>query len=256
MILSVNNLSFKYQAHPVLEKVSFTVKRGEILAILGPNGVGKTTLLKCINQILTADSGSVTVGGFPVSQMGVQEIARLISYVPQKAETSRVTVFDAVLMGRRPHMGFKFSRGDLVKTDGVIRLLDMEHIALKHINHLSGGELQKVSIARALVQETGLMLLDEPTASLDLKNQAEILGLLRRVAKEHNVSMVLTMHDLNAALRYSDKYIFLKDKMVYDSGPVSRVSQEMVEAVYGTAVEIIHHNGYPVILPGPVYQAA
>ncbi len=110
--------------------------------------------------------------------------------------------------------------------------------------------MQKISLARAFVQETDLFLLDEPTSNLDLKNQAVILGLVKRIVKEHNVAAVMTMHDLNAALRYSDKYLFLQNGSIYGAGDVNHISCSMVESVYGIPVEIMQHNGYPVVIPG------
>lgn len=249
MKLQVNGLSFRYNARHTLENISFSVAKGEILAILGPNGVGKTTLLKCINGMLKPDRGSVLVDRTSVLSMGVADIARQMSYVAQQAEPARMTAFDAILMGRRPHIRFRVPQKDIKMVDAVIRRLGMEKIAMSYIDQMSGGELQKVCIARALVQDTGMMLLDEPTSNLDLKNQAGILHLLRRVATEHDVTMVMTMHDLNAALRYADKYLFLKDRMIFDAGTVDAVRPETVEAVYGIPVEIIHHRGFPVIVP-------
>ena len=122
-------------------------------------------------------------------------------------------------------------------------------MALKHLDRLSGGERQKVAIARALVQETDLLLMDEPTSSLDLKNQTEILDLVRAVAKSHRIAVVMTMHDLNAALRYGDHYLCLKDGKVFGTGRMGDITPEMVREVYGTPVEIIRHNGCPVVVP-------
>ncbi len=256
MILNINDLSFKYNSHNVLNNINFSVGKGEVLAILGPNGVGKTTLLKCINSILKKDRGDVYINGQDTFNMNVTQIAKQMSYVAQNSDVAKLTAFDAILLGRRPHIKWRVSKDDIRKVDAVIKRLNLEHLSLKYIDQMSGGELQKVSIARAFVQETDLFLLDEPTSNLDLKNQAEILGLVKRVVKEHNVAAVMTMHDLNTALRYSDKYLFLQKGSIYGAGHVSDISCSMVESVYGIPVEIMQHKGHPVIIPGELTIAA
>jgi iron complex transport system ATP-binding protein len=256
MILNINDLTFKYNSHNVLNNINFSVEKGEILTILGPNGVGKTTLLKCINSILKREKGDVYINGQDTFSMDVTQIARQMSYVAQHSDVAKLTAFDAILLGRRPHIKWRVSKEDIKKVDAVIKRLNLKHLALKYIDQMSGGELQKISLARAFVQETDLFLLDEPTSNLDLKNQAEILGLVKRVVKEHNVAAVMTMHDLNTALRYSDKYLFLKNGSIYGAGDVNNISCSMVESVYGIPVEIMQHNGYPVIIPGELAHAA
>ncbi len=249
MILEVSGLSFAYKSRGILRDVRFHVANGEILAILGPNGVGKTTLLKCINAMLRPFTGSVLVNSENVFSLSTMEIAHRIGYVAQRAETSRLIAFDAILMGRRPHLSWKASDKDLAIVNAAIKLLDLGHLAMRYIDQVSGGELQKVALARALVQEPKVLLLDEPTSNLDLKNQVEILKIIRRVVKEHEVSAVMTMHDLNKALRYADKYLFLKEGVIFEAGEVIGVTAETIQAVYGLPVEIHYYKGNPVVLP-------
>ena len=249
MILKVNDLTFHYKSHETLKNVSFSIKRGETTVILGPNGVGKTTLLKCLNSILSPQKGDILVKDKNIRKMNIRQIARQISYVAQRNEAVRITAFDAILMGRHPHIRYKTSPGDLKKVDADIKKLNLSHLCLEYLDQMSGGELQKVSIARALVQQTDLLLLDEPTSSLDLKNQADILGLIRQIVKEHQIAVVMTMHDLNTALRYSDQYLFLKDRTIYGAGKINEISSEMIEQVYGIPVEIVFHKGFPVVVP-------
>nr|WP_272701119.1 ABC transporter ATP-binding protein [Desulfovibrio sp. Fe33] len=249
MILSVTDLDFAYNGRKVLRDVNFDIEGGELMAILGPNGVGKTTLLKCINAIHAPCAGKVMVENRDVLRMRPDEIALGIGYVAQRNETARLTVFDAVLMGRKPHIVWRVGENDLKIVDSALKRLHMAHLALRHIDQLSGGELQKVAIARALVQEPHLMLLDEPTSSLDLKSQVDILTMLRRVVDEHRIGAVMTMHDLNTALRYADKVLFLKDGRIHSTGPACEVTSEVVEEVYGLPVHIHTVQGHPLVVP-------
>jgi iron complex transport system ATP-binding protein len=249
VILDVIGLEFRYDSRSVLRDVHFALEAGELLAILGPNGVGKTTLLKCINANLRPAAGSVLVDGRDVLRLDAIEIARRVGYIAQRSEAARLTVFDAILLGRRPHLGWRVSEHDLRLTAAAIQRLDLQTLTMRHIDQLSGGELQKVAIARALVQEPRLLLMDEPTSSLDLRNQLDILAIIRQVADQHAVAAVMTMHDLNKALRWADKFIFLKDGAVFAAGRPGEVTSEMVQAVYGVEVEINQHRGLPWIIP-------
>jgi iron complex transport system ATP-binding protein len=249
MILELAGLVFSYNSHAVLSGIEFCAAPGELLAVLGPNGVGKTTLLKCINAIHRPEKGTVYVDYRDVLMLSPMEVARTVGYVAQHNNTSRVTVFDAVLMGRRPHVRWGVSRSDLRKVSAALRNLGLEELSMRYIDQLSGGELQKVSIARALVQEPRLMLLDEPTSSLDLKNQVDILGLIRRVVTEHRLAAVMTMHDLNTAFRYADKCIFLKDRKIFFAGPPAKVDADIIEAVYGLPVDIYRQGERLLVAP-------
>jgi iron complex transport system ATP-binding protein len=249
VILDVIGVEFRYDSRRVLRDVRFALQAGELLAILGPNGVGKTTLLKCINANLRPSAGSVLVDGRDVLRMDAMDIARRVGYVSQRTEAARLTVFDAVLLGRRPHLGWRVSEQDLRLTAAAIERLTLTALTMRTIDRLSGGELQKVAIARAIVQEPRLLLLDEPTSSLDLRNQIDILKIIRQVTDQHEVAAAMTMHDLNKALRWADKFIFLKDGAVFAAGPSNEVTAEMVAAVYGVPVEIHLHRGCPWIIP-------
>ena len=249
MSLDVKNLSFEYNGCRVLDDIGFSVPKASITAVLGPNGVGKTTLLKCLNNILSPKTGQVTLDGQDIGCLAMSQIARLIAYVPQINRAGQMTVFDAVLMGRTPHIRIKASADDINKTQSVMAHLNLCSMGLKSLDRLSGGELQKVAIARVLVQEADLMLMDEPTASLDMKNQADILRMVRDVARSHDMAVVMTMHDLNSALRYADAYICLKDGKIEGTGKIDKITPDLVSRVYGVAVEIVRHRGFPMVVP-------
>jgi iron complex transport system ATP-binding protein len=249
MILAIKQLSFGYNGQQILTNINLQVEPGELLAILGPNGVGKTTLLKCINGIHNPAAGTILVEDRNILKMSPDEIALGIGYVAQRSETSRLTVFDAVLMGRKPHIRWRVAERDMRVVDSALQQLDLTRLSLCYIDELSGGELQKVAIARALVQEPRLLLFDEPTSSLDLRNQINILSVIRKIVDNHRIAAVMTMHDLNSALRYADRYCFLKDGIVHAACDRSTISADIIEDVYGLPVSIHHIDNCPVIVP-------
>jgi iron complex transport system ATP-binding protein len=249
MILSVEDLRFLYRNKEVLTEIAFSISEGEVVAILGPNGVGKTTLLKCLNRILRPKGGAVHLDGEDLYRLDLMAIARRVGYVPQRVEAGRLTAFDAVLLGRRPHIGWDVTEKDLKIVDAVFGRLAMEHLRLAYIDEMSGGELQKVAIARSLVQEPKVLLLDEPTSNLDLKNQVDILSTIVQIVRQHNIAAVMTMHDLNLALRYADRFIFLKDGQVHVHGGHGVVTAEVIEEVYGLPVIIGEVAGMRCVIP-------
>ncbi|AEH60826.1 ABC transporter related protein [Methanosalsum zhilinae DSM 4017] len=249
MILDVNGVEFNYSSKEVLSNIKFHLKKNEILAILGPNGVGKTTLLKCMNAILKPDKGTIMIEEEDVLKLEQIEIARRLGYVPQHCESAKLTAFDAILLGRMPHIKWNISTEDVMLVEAVIKRLKLEDLALRYIDELSGGELQKIGIARALAQNPKLLLLDEPTSSLDLKNQLNILDIIRDVVKKEDVSAIMTMHDLNLAFRYADKFLFLKNGTIFAAGSITDISPQIIEEVYGVPVTIQNYHNVSVVIP-------
>jgi iron complex transport system ATP-binding protein len=249
MILEVNGVEFQYRSKEVLTDIRFHLKKNEILAILGPNGVGKTTLLKCMNAILKPKSGTILVDKEDVLKLEQIDIARRMGYVPQRCECARLTAFDAILLGRMPHIKWNITTEDVMLVEATIKKLHLEELALRYIDELSGGELQKVGIARAIAQNPKLLLLDEPTSSLDLKNQLEILNIVRDVVRKENVSAVMTMHDLNLAFRYADKFLFLKNGTIFAAGSMGEITPQTIEEVYGVPVTIQNYMDVSVVIP-------
>ncbi|QGP93874.1 Ferric enterobactin transport ATP-binding protein FepC [Neomoorella glycerini] len=249
MILVVDGVQFSYSSRPVLREISFTVARGEFLAILGNNGAGKSTLLKCLNKILKAERGTILIEKDNLCQLSRLDVARKIGYVAQRGESSRVTVFDAVLLGRKPHIKWDVSSQDLEVVHRVLRLLDLGELSLRYLDELSGGELQKVVMARALAQEPRVLLLDEPTSNLDLKNQLEVLRTVKKAVREQNLAAVVVMHDLNLALRFADKFLLLKNHTVFACGGEEIMTPENIASVYGVPVALERMRNIPVVVP-------
>lgn len=253
-MLQIDDLHFRYNESMTLSSINLQVDKGEFVVVLGPNGVGKTSLLKCINLIHKPFKGVVCVENVNTLKMKTSDIGKHIGYVPQQMSKSRLTVFDAVLLGRKPHVQFRVSHDDLIKVQSALEQLKLEHYSLRYIDELSGGELQKVAIARALVQEPQLLLLDEPTSSLDMKNQLQILQIIRDIVDSHKISALLTMHDINSALKYGDRCCFLKNGQVHTMCKSEHITADVIEDVYELPVQIHHIDGNPFVLPGAVIQ--
>ena len=249
MILSVQGISFSYNSHPVLEGVSFELDRGQILGVLGVNGAGKSTLLKCINKVLKPTRGVILLNDEDILSLSGRRIARRIGYVPQKYSEDNLTVFDTVLLGRKPHIKWSAVKKDYEIVERILHTMKLDRFALRKVSELSGGESQKVIIARALAQEPDILLLDEPTSNLDVKNQIEVMGLIKDVVHHHDVTVIVTMHDLNLALRYTDRLLMIRDNTVYASIKSNQVTPKIIHEVYGINAILADVNGYPVVVP-------
>lgn len=249
-MIEIKNLSFSYGGTPVFSDVGFTAGDGECVGILGNNGVGKSTFITCINRIRTPNSGEVLIDGKSVHAMSRMELARTVAYVAQKNEMSQSTVFDCVLLGRRPYIKWTVSQEDLNLCSAMIRQVGLEDLQLRNLDELSGGELQKVMLARALVQQPKVLLLDEPTSNLDPRNQYEMLALVRRIAKEQGITVLMVIHDLNLALCCCDRFYFLKDGKGYCYGGSEVVNQATIEAVYGISARVMEIEKRKIVIIG------
>ncbi len=247
-MIEVKNLSFSYdKSTPVLRDISFTLRGGECCAVLGNNGAGKSTLLKCIDRILRPQRGEVLLDGRDVSALPRRQLAREIAYVAQNERPGELTVFDTVLLGRRPYIRWEATERDRALVTSLLKQLGLSSLALRPLSRLSGGERQKVLLARALAQQPRLLLLDEPTASLDPRNQHEVLRLIRRLARERELGVLTVLHDLNLALRYCDRFLLLRGGGVF----AESLTPESIEAVYQMRADLIEHRGVPIVVPFP-----
>ena len=254
-MVEVKSITFAYDktGRNILEDVGFDVQQNECIAILGNNGAGKSTLLKCIERICPADKGVVMVDGHNVYKMSKTEMAQNIAYVPQNSASVNMTVFDSILLGRKPYIRWDATTEDRQIVSDIIQKMKLQDFTLRTVSQLSGGEAQKVMLARALAQEPKFLLLDEPTSNLDPRNQHEVLRMVKKIAQEHNICVAIIIHDLNLAIRYCDRFVFLKDSRVYTYGGLETMTPENIEEVYQMHVHIIdyrksandnkHHDG-------------
>ncbi len=249
MMLRVDQVEFAYRSEPTIEQISFTADQHDILTILGPNGAGKTTLLKCLNRILIPRQGSVYIGDTDSRTMSRRELARNVGYVPQQGEPSKMTVFDLILLGRRPHFQWAAAARDYDITTEVIDRMGLSKLSLRYADELSGGEFQMVQIARALVQEPDIIILDEPTNSLDVKNQHRILSAIQDIVQTHPMAAVMTVHDINLSVRYSNKFILMKERTIYAAGGREVITPEHMYEIYGVEMDVEEFNGVPLVIP-------
>ncbi len=253
MNLVIKDLEFCYASRTILNKITMELRPSEMLGIIGPNGSGKSTLIQCIDGLLKPKTGSILLDGADINSISRKEMAKKVGYVPQTTSRSFFpsTVLDTVLMGRRPHLGWRSCNKDVRDAIEVLRLIGIEDLAMSDINELSGGQQQKVLIARALAQDPSVLLLDEPTSNLDIKHQLEVTEIIREKVIERKISAIMAVHDLNLASKYTDRIIMMKDGEIFDMGPPERVlTPENIRSVYGVVAEVINNNGgSPHIIP-------
>ena len=269
----VRSLRFQYQLlsrgldHWVVDGLTFDVEAGEILGIVGPNGSGKTSLLKLLAKVLRPHDGDMALFGRELGTMAQLDVARTVAFVPQESpQVFSFTVMETVLMGRFPHYhGATWSAGfgwesaeDLSIAEQALQYTDLTHLASRSVMDLSGGERQRCMIARALAQEPQVLLLDEPTAFLDLQHQMEICAIVRRLKEERGLTVVLVSHDLNLASQYCDRILMLKAGALFRLGsPHEVIDAGVLRAVYGCDVLIDRHpeSGVPRVTM-PQYRSA
>jgi len=251
MKLKVKDVEFSYASVPVLKDICIELAASKILGVVGPNGAGKSTLIRCLNRILKPQRGIILLDERDIKEMRRMELAKKMGYITQS--TSQVfpaTVFDTVLMGRRPHLSWRSTEKDEEKVLDMLQVLNIENLAMRDINELSGGQQQKVFIARALVQEPDVLLLDEPTSNLDIRHQLEVMEIIKNIVREKGISAIMAIHDLNLALRYADRIIMMNSGTVFAAGdPVSVLTPDNIRQVYGVEAEVNNNNGRPYILP-------
>ena len=249
MKITIDDIEFSYNGTPVLQSVNSCIEKGDFLALVGPNGSGKSTLIKCMNGILKTQKGTVLIDERSITDYSSVELAKEMAYVPQNEnKRAGLTVFDVVLLGRKPYINWKPSGKDLKIAADVLKSLHLESIAMKEIDKLSGGQQQAVFIARALAQEPDILLLDEPTANLDIKHQIEVMELLRDLSGK-GITIIIALHDINMAIRYATKIMMLREGKIFADGGNEIITTENIENLYDIKVHIIRENNRPFIIP-------
>jgi len=246
-LLSVDSVSFRYGEQWVLRGIGFEVEKGDFLGVIGPNGSGKTTLLRVIDGILKPQEGEVRLEGTEIGKLRREALARCVAVVPQySALAFPFSVEEVVLMGRSPHLGrwrFEADR-DYRITREAMEMTDTLALAARDMDSLSGGERQRVLIARALAQEPRLMLLDEPTAFLDIRHQVDFFDRIRSLNRDKGLTVIAVTHDINLAAHYCDRIILLKDGRIEAAGPVEDViTEEHIRKAYETKILVDRHPG-------------
>jgi len=239
--LVASDLSYAYAEEPVLREVSLEVESGEVVGVIGPNGSGKTTLIKVLSGVLKGYAGSVHLDGEEIRSLPRRQLARRVAVVPQETEAALpFTALEVVLMGRHPHMGgLSFeTAADIGIARQALERSGAAHLASRNIQRLSSGERQRVIFARALAQQPGVLLLDEPTSFMDIRYQVELYDLVRDLVVEKGVSVLTTLHDLNLAAEYCDRIYLLRDGRVHAQG----VTDEVL--TYANLTEVFHTDVY------------
>ena len=247
-MIEIRDIHFSYPDAEILKDVGFTAESGEVVGLLGNNGAGKSTLVTCLNRIRKPQRGELFIDGQSAFQMSRNALARTIGYVAQKNELTRSTVFDCVLLGRKPYIKWSVSQEDLDLCHKIMERVGLLNYQMRYLDELSGGELQKVMLARALVAQPKLLLLDEPTSNLDPRNQYEMMALVREMAKEQGFTVVTVIHDLNLALRFCDKFYFLKEGRGYCYGGLETVTPETLAAVYGIKTQVLDVQDRKIVI--------
>lgn len=249
-MLKVENVNFRYSkfSRPILNGASLELQPGEIGILLGKNGSGKTTLFKNILGIHKPGSGKILFEGEDLLKMSRKERARRIAYVPQDIQFGALTVFDSIMLGRISYFGLKSGDDDYKAVEKILMDMHLVEFAFRMVDELSGGERQKIAIARAMAQEPKLMVFDEPTGNLDIANEQLIIEEARKLAREKNIAILSSLHDLNQALAFGDKFFFLKKGVVTYAGGREIITPEVIKDTFDVDVRIREIDGQTVVL--------
>ncbi len=249
-MIRFDNLSFSYSKKEknVLKNVSFAVNSGEIAVLLGPNGVGKSTLLKCATGLLSQYEGNIVIDDVSLREMKHSERAKNIAYVPQTVSFGPSTVFNAVLLGRMPHFGLAPTKEDEEQTWKTLEEMGIAALANRNVEQLSGGERQKVAIARAINQGAKTVVFDEPTSNLDISSEIMIAKSVKSLAKEKGLTVLISMHDINLALSIGDKFVFLRDGELLSVADEKSVNEGIIHDAFGVETSCVTVGNKTIIL--------
>ena len=247
-MLKLDNVSFSYYKNKmVIDGVSFTVNENECAILLGPNGVGKSTIINCVLGINKIQQGDIYCDDINHKDISYKEKAKYIAYIPQLISGNNLTVKETVTLGRLPHFNLYPSQSDLKMVDEILEEFAIADIKDKQTNEISGGERQKAAIARAVIQDSKIIIFDEPTSNLDIKSQIGIVNIIKRVCKKENKCSLISMHDINLALSLGDKFIFLKDEKVYQICEKKDITEQLLKEVYGVNIKLLEVEGEKIV---------
>ncbi len=252
MTISVKSLSFSYGASPTLREITVDVAEpGQVTAVIGPNAAGKSTFFKCLAGLLVP-TGDVMLSGCALAEMPRYMVTEQVCYLPQDTAINAIlTVFEAVLLAHKQAATWRIADEDLASVSEVLCKLEIEDLALRYLNELSGGQRQMVSIAQALVRSPSILLMDEPTSALDLQHQLEVLDLVQEETRSRGIATVIAMHDLNLAARFADRFVCLKSGKVHAAGlPAEVLTPATLYEVYGVHANVtLDSTGTPHVVP-------
>lgn len=255
-MLSIEGLKFQYSKRgtPVLNGVDLSLERGEVGILLGKNGSGKTTLFKTILGLKNPTGGSIRFDGEDLLRLPRRERARRIAYVPQHIHFGALTVFDSVLMGRISYFGLRAGKEDYEAVEALLEDMQLTPLAHRNAENLSGGEKQKIAVARAMAQEPQLLVFDEPTGNLDMANEELIIEEAKQLARRKNIAILSSLHDLNQALWFGDRFFFLRDGVIRYAGTEEIITPDVIRETFDINARIVTLDGKKIILGGKHYD--
>lgn len=255
-MLKAENLHFSYskRGREVLRGLDLELPSGKVGILLGKNGCGKTTLFKTLLGIEKSTAGTVSFEGKELNRLGPRERAKLVAYVPQHIHFGNLSVYDSILMGRVSYFGSKAGEEDRAKVDAIICEMGLEPFAERNAEELSGGEKQKIAIARALAQEPKLLIFDEPTGNLDMANEQLIIREARRLSTERGITVLSSLHDLNQALQMGDCFYLMVDGIIQYAGDSGILTPEHIREIFDVEIRVLDVEGEKIIVGGKNHE--
>ena len=251
-ILEIEGLSFGFTSdRMIIEDISYRLDEPKFVCIVGPNGVGKSTLIKCINGFYKPNEGTISISDRFVEEYSLKELAQKIGYVPVSAgDVAYMTVLDTVMVGRYAKQSWKTKSEDIILSHKALESMEVDHLAMSFFNELSAGQHQKVAISRGLVQESEILILDEPTSNLDVRHQVYVMAFLKRLCEVAKITVIMVSHDLNLSSKYADELIVMEPPgRIYTVGtPAEVITEEMVRRIYGVNCRIVEDEGHPCVI--------